>query len=123
MLAARNGFPLSQHFTALNSCVRLWPRHNRAIIGDQAHAHGWHASCTYSPRRHRAGKGVDRMSLSWIANRSLKFSPRLRLVDDAEAAALRQKIESLDFRPSNGFLRDQFEEKPQMGASRSEQAA
>jgi hypothetical protein len=63
------------------------------------------------------------MSLSWIANRSLKFSPRLRLVDDAEAAALRQKIESLDFRPSNGFLRDQFDEKPQMGATRSEQAA
>jgi hypothetical protein len=63
------------------------------------------------------------MSLSWIANRSLKFSPRLRLVDDDEAAALRQKIESLDFRPSNGFLRDQFVEKPQLGASRSDQAA
>jgi hypothetical protein len=63
------------------------------------------------------------MSLSWIANRSLKFSPRLRLVDDAEAAALRQKIESLDFRPSNGFLRDQFDEKTHTGASRSEQAA
>jgi len=63
------------------------------------------------------------MSLSWISNRSLKFSPRLRLVDDDEAAALRQKIESLDFRPSNGFLRDQFDEKPQNGVSRAEQAA
>ena len=63
------------------------------------------------------------MSLSWIANRSLKFSPRLRLVDDDEAAALRQKIESLEWRPANGFLRDQVDQRPQMGTSRSEQAA
>lgn len=63
------------------------------------------------------------MSFSWIANRSLKFSPRLRLVDDDEAAALRRKMESLDWRPANGFLRDQFEVRPQAGDSRSEQAA
>jgi hypothetical protein len=47
------------------------------------------------------------MSLSWIANRSLKFSPRARLVDDAESAALRRKLESLEWKPSSGFLRDQ----------------
>ena len=64
------------------------------------------------------------MSLSWISNRSLKFSPRLRLVDDDEAAALRRKIESIDWKPANGFLRDHhFEERPQSGISRSEQAA
>jgi hypothetical protein len=63
------------------------------------------------------------MSLSWISNRSLKFSPRLRLVDDDEAAALRRKIESIDWKPANGFLRDHFEQRPQSGVSRSEQAA
>jgi hypothetical protein len=63
------------------------------------------------------------MSLSWITNRSLKFSPRLRLVDDDEAAALRRKIESLDWRPANGFLRDQVDQRPELVAPRSGQAA
>lgn len=47
------------------------------------------------------------MSLSWInRKRSLEISPRARLVDDLEAEALLRKIESLQWRPENGFLRD-----------------
>jgi hypothetical protein len=45
------------------------------------------------------------VNLSWIGrNRSLELSPRARLVDDAEAEALRRKREALQWRPSNGFL-------------------
>lgn len=47
------------------------------------------------------------MSLSWInRKRSLEISPRARLVDDREAEALLRKIESLQWRPENGFLKD-----------------
>ena len=63
------------------------------------------------------------MSLSWIANRSLKFSPRVRLVDDDAAAALRQKLESLEWKPSNGFLRDEIVTRPQSPADRTRSAA
>lgn len=45
------------------------------------------------------------MNLTWIGrNRSLELSPRARLVDEAEADALRRKRESLQWRPRNGFL-------------------
>jgi len=45
------------------------------------------------------------MNMSWIGrNRSLEMSPRARLVDDGEAAALQRKREALQWRPSNGFL-------------------
>ncbi len=47
------------------------------------------------------------MTLSWISNRSLTLSHKVRLVGDDEAAALRRKLESLEWRPVNGFLRDQ----------------
>jgi hypothetical protein len=47
------------------------------------------------------------MSLSWInRKRSLEISPRARLVDDLEAEALLRKLESLQWRPQNGFLKD-----------------
>jgi hypothetical protein len=47
------------------------------------------------------------MDMTWIGRkRSLEFSARARLVDDAEADALRRKREALDWRPSNGFLLD-----------------
>jgi hypothetical protein len=50
------------------------------------------------------------MNLSWInRNRSLELSPRARLVDDADAEALRRKREALQWRPSNGFLKDEFD--------------
>jgi hypothetical protein len=59
------------------------------------------------------------MSLSWISNRSLKVSPKARLVADDEAAALRRKLESIEWRPSNGFLRDQVALKTQYSTSRA----
>ena len=62
------------------------------------------------------------MNLSWIANRSLKLSPKARLVADDEAAALQRKLESIDWRPSNGFLRDQVTPRPQLAASRAAHA-
>ena len=46
------------------------------------------------------------MSLSWISNRSLKVSPKVRLVEDGEAEVLRQKLAALTWRPENGFLKD-----------------
>ena len=51
------------------------------------------------------------MSLLWIRNRSLQLSPRARLVADEEAAALRRKLENLDWKPENGFLKDQWAER------------
>jgi len=51
------------------------------------------------------------MSLSWISNRSMRVSPRARLVDDGAAEALRRKLEAIAWRPQNGFLKDQAIEK------------
>jgi glutamate formiminotransferase len=51
------------------------------------------------------------MNLSWISNRSLRISPRARLVADGEAEALRRKLEQIEWRPENGFLKDQFAER------------
>jgi len=51
------------------------------------------------------------MSLSWISNRSLRISPRARLVEDGEAEALRRKLEQIEWRPENGFLKDQVIER------------
>jgi hypothetical protein len=52
------------------------------------------------------------MNLTWIGrNRSLEVSPRVRLVDQGEADALRRKLEALQWRPQNGFLKDEFEER------------
>jgi hypothetical protein len=63
------------------------------------------------------------MSLSWISNRSLNLSPRVRLVADGEAEALRRKLEDLEWRPQNGFLKDQVIEKVPLPASRAPRAA
>jgi hypothetical protein len=52
------------------------------------------------------------MSLSWISNRSLKVSPKVRLVDDGEAEVLRQKLAALTWRPENGFLKDREQDAP-----------
>ena len=57
------------------------------------------------------------MDLSWISNRSLRISPRARLVADGDAEALRRKLEQIAWRPENGFLKDQvIERSPQLGA-------
>jgi uncharacterized protein YlaI len=52
------------------------------------------------------------MNLLWIGrNRSLEVSPRARLVDDVDAAVLQQKREALQWRPANGFLCDEQEQR------------
>jgi len=63
------------------------------------------------------------MSLSWFSNRSLKVSPRARLVADGEAEALRRKLEGIEWRPENGFLKDQVAEKVPLAGSRVSRAA
>ena len=63
------------------------------------------------------------MSLSWIANRSLKLSPRARLVADDESAALRRKLEALNWKPANGFLKDQVVDRSQLVQEATERAA
>jgi hypothetical protein len=63
------------------------------------------------------------MSLSWVSNRSLKVSPRARLVDDGEAEALLRKLEQIEWRPENGFLKDQVIEKTPLAGSRVPRAA
>jgi len=62
------------------------------------------------------------MSLSWISNRSLRISPRARLVDDGEAAALRRKLEQIEWRPENGFLKDQVVERSAIAVAGSRAA-
>jgi hypothetical protein len=71
----------------------------------------------------RVSNGEYRMSLSWIANRSLKVSPKARLVADDESAALRRKLESLDWKPSNGFLKDQVVDRSQLVTGQAGRAA
>jgi hypothetical protein len=63
------------------------------------------------------------MSLSWIANRSLNVSPRARLVGEDESAALRRKLEALEWKPSNGFLKDQVVDRSQLVSTREDRAA
>lgn len=63
------------------------------------------------------------MTFSWISNRSLKVSPKARLVADGETEALRRKLEALDWKPQNGFLKDQMAERPPVPAVRGNRAA
>ena len=63
------------------------------------------------------------MSLSWISNRSLRVSPKVRLVGDEESEVLRRKLEALEWKPENGFLKDQVVERPQSGTSSGMRAA
>ena len=63
------------------------------------------------------------MSLSWISNRSLNVSPKARLVADGEAEALRRKLEQIDWKPQNGFLKDQVAERSSPTAARGRRAA
>ena len=63
------------------------------------------------------------MSLSWFSDRSLKVSPRARLVEDGEAEVLRRKRESIEWRPQNGFLKDQVIDKTPLAGLRGARAA
>ncbi len=52
------------------------------------------------------------MNLSWIGrNRSLELSPRARLVNDVDADMLQRKRDALAWRPQNGFLREEQNER------------
>jgi hypothetical protein len=52
------------------------------------------------------------MNLTWIGrNRSLEMSPRARLVDELDAQVLQRKREALQWRPQNGFLKDDIVER------------
>jgi hypothetical protein len=63
------------------------------------------------------------MELSWISNRSLRISPKARLVADGDAEALRRKLEQLAWRPQNGFLKDQVTERAPSSGARGVRAA
>jgi hypothetical protein len=64
------------------------------------------------------------MNFSWIGSkRSLEVSPKARLVDDAEATALLRKLESLQWKPENGFLKDQVLDRSELEAFRENRAA
>lgn len=63
------------------------------------------------------------MDLSWISNRSLRISPRARLVADDDVEALRRKLEQIDWRPANGFLKDQASERPSRSFGQGTRAA
>lgn len=63
------------------------------------------------------------MSLSWFSDRSLKVSPKVRLVEDDESEALRRKLESVDWMPVNGFLKDQVQDRAPFGQGRGTRAA
>lgn len=77
----------------------------------------------YQAYMSRDRNGEHQMSLSWISNRSLRVSPKVRLVADGEAEALRRKLEDLDWKPQNGFLKDQMVERSPVTAARGNRAA
>jgi hypothetical protein len=63
------------------------------------------------------------MGLSWITDRSLRISPRARLVEDGDTEALRRKLEQIAWQPENGFLKDQVTERAPQSAARRARAA
>lgn len=63
------------------------------------------------------------MIFSWFGDHSLDVPTKVRLVDDGESEALRRKLESVEWKPANGFLRDQVQEKSQPDATRVKRAA
>jgi hypothetical protein len=72
----------------------------------------WHAACRKLCTPHGQTKERTVMNFSWIGrNRSLELSPRVRLVDDIDARILEQKREALAWRPQNGFLKDERDDR------------
>jgi hypothetical protein len=53
------------------------------------------------------------MIFSLFGDQSLKLPTKARLVDASESEALRRKLESVEWQPVNGFLRDQVQERAQ----------
>ena len=63
------------------------------------------------------------MIFSWFGGHSLDVPTKARLVEDGESEALRRKLESVQWKPANGFLRDQVQERSQPDATRGKRAA
>ena len=63
------------------------------------------------------------MIFSLFGDPGLEVPTKARLVDDGDSEALRRKLESLDWQPANGFLRDQVQERAQPDATRGKRAA
>jgi hypothetical protein len=63
------------------------------------------------------------MIFSLFGDHSLEVPTKARLVDDGDSEALRRKLESVEWKPANGFLRDHVQAKSQPDASRGKRAA
>ncbi|MGB7737800.1 MAG: hypothetical protein WBM03_01705 [Steroidobacteraceae bacterium] len=63
------------------------------------------------------------MIFSLFGDDSLKVPTKARLVESGESEALRRKLESVEWKPANGFLRDQVQERSQPDATRGKRAA
>lgn len=63
------------------------------------------------------------MIFSWFGDHSLDVPTKARLVEAGESEALRRKLESVQWKPANGFLRDQVQEKSEPDAPRVKRAA
>ena len=63
------------------------------------------------------------MIFSLFGDHSLKVPTKARLVESGESEALRRKLESVEWKPANGFLRDQVQERSQPDATRGTRAA
>lgn len=63
------------------------------------------------------------MIFNLFGDPSLKVPTRARLVDDGDSEALRRKLESVEWKPANGFLRDQIQERAQADSTRGKRAA
>ena len=63
------------------------------------------------------------MIFSLFGSHSLKVPTQARLVDADESEALRRKLESVEWKPANGFLRDQVQERSERDVTRGKRAA
>jgi hypothetical protein len=63
------------------------------------------------------------MIFSLFGDHSLEVPTKARLVDDGDSEALRRKLESVAWKPANGFLRDQVQERPEPDMTRGKRAA
>jgi hypothetical protein len=63
------------------------------------------------------------MIFSLFGGDSLKVPTKARLVDASESEALSRKLASVEWKPANGFLRDQVQERSRPDATRIKRAA
>lgn len=63
------------------------------------------------------------MIFSLFGDDSLRVPTRVRLVDDGDSEALRRKLESVEWKPANGFLRDQVQQRSEPDVTRGKRAA